>query len=223
MLHGLRTLTFLTLCSLVVTPVGALPRTYLQVSGGANVLNTNLSGTVVKERVVGHFELGIGGHLTDNTLLEVSFAVMGKQEDLDARQIFDPQESLLPDTEKAYRVEINPLMMRVRHTRSGMRQGYLKPELSLGVGVYSVTRWIRSFAGIPPASTSQLLPAAELGASMLMIMGSNFMGSLGARYSVMQRRGISQGTEHFDGLSIILGFRFFLNSPRDEMEPDDKD
>ena len=196
-----------------------MPRTYLQVSGGANVLNTNLSGTVVKERVVGHFELGIGGHLTDNTLLEVSFAVMGKQEDENARQISN-QESLLPDTEKAYRVEINPLMVRLRHTRSGMRQGYIKPEVSLALGFYSVTRWIRSFAGIPPAATSQLLPAGEIGASMLMILGSNFMGSLGARYTVMQRRGISQGTKHFDGFSIILGFRFFLNSPRDEMQPE---
>ena len=61
------------------------------------------------------------------------------------------------------------------------------------------------------------------GASMLMIMGRNFAGSLGARYTVMQRRGISQSTEHLDGFSVILSFRFFLNSPREEMQPEEEE
>jgi hypothetical protein len=216
-------LTLLILLAGWSGPARSLPRTYLALSGGANVLNTDLNGSVVKERVVGHFEIGVGSHITDRTLLELSFAVMGSQEDPDATAIYDVHELLLPDTEKAYRVEVNPLMMRLRHSRSGMRQGYIKPEFSLGLGVYSVTRWLRNIYGVPPVPTSQLLPAVEAGASMLMILGDNFAGTLGARYTIMQRRGISQGTEHFDGFSVLLGFRFFLNSPADELEPDDGD
>jgi hypothetical protein len=215
--------TVASLWALAAGSAWSLPRTYLQVTGGANVLNTNLSGNVVNERVVGHFELGVGGHLTDKTLLELSFAVMGRQENIEAKPIYEIEELRLPDTERAYKVSVNPVMFRVRHARSGMRSGYVKPELSLGVGVYSVTRWLRNFYGIPPAPTSQLLPALEMGASMMMILGDNFAGSLGARYTVMQRRGISQGTEHFDGFSLLLGFRFFLNSPADEILPPEKD
>ena len=178
---------------------------------------------MVKERVVGHFEIAVGGQLTDRTLLELSFATMGEQEDVDARPIFDLDDLLVPDRERVYKVQVNPLMLRVRHARSGMRSGYVKPEFSFGLGAYSVTRWLRNFASIPPEPTSQLLPAVELGASMMMILGQNFSGSLGARYTMMQRRGISQSTEHLDGLSLLLSFRFFLNSPADEMQPPEED
>jgi hypothetical protein len=218
-----RILTLLVVLACLAGPAWTLPRTYLTLSGGANVLNTDLNGSVVKERVVGHFEIGVGGHLTDRTLLELSFAVMGAQEDPDATAIYELDDLLLPDTEKAYKVEVNPVMLRVHHARSSLRQGYIKPEFSLGVGAYSVTRWLRNIYGIPPAPTSQLLPAVEAGVAMLMILGDNFSGTLGARYTVMQRRGISQGTEHFDGFSVLLGFRFFLNSPADELQPEDED
>ena len=223
MTRATRIVAVATLGILCANSALSLPRTYLQVGGGANVLNTDLSGRVVKERVVGHFEIGVGGHLNDKTLLELSFATMGKQEDVEAAPIYDLEELRLPDRERVYKVEVNPVMFRVRHARGGMRSGYVKPEFSLGGGVYSVTRWLRSFAGVPPAPTSQLLPAFELGASMMMILGENFSGSLGARYTIMQRRGISQGTEHFDGFSLLLSFRFFLNSPADEMQPPEKD
>lgn len=224
----LRALVLTALWMTLPVATTAAPRTYLHLAGGANVLNTNLDGTVVKERVVGHFEIGVGGHLSERTLLELSFATMGSQEDPEATVLYDYEELLLPDTEKAYKVEVNPIMLRLRHARSGMRQGYLKPEFSLGAGAYSVTRWLRPLNGVPPAPTSQLLPAVELGASMLMILGNNFAGSLGARYTIMQRRGISQDTEHFDGFSLLLGFRLFLSSPADEIadeedEDDDKD
>jgi hypothetical protein len=202
----------------------AVPRSYLNLSGGADVLTTNLDGDVVNDRVVGHVELGIGTHLGDDLLMEGTFGVLGTQQQ-DTRPLplnpNDPEDLNLPDHLRVYRVEVNPIMLRLRWARSGMRKGYMKPELSVGAGIYSVSRWLRPFPSVVPEVTSELLAAFEVGASALFVFGKNWMGYMGPRYTFTQRTDLVDETDHLDGLSLLLGFRFFLNSPRDEFEPPD--
>jgi len=210
--------------ALVLLPAlaAAMPRTYLAVTGGATVLTGDVSGDVVDSRTIGQLELGIGSHLNDNLLLEGSFGVYGTQE-VPYEPILDPAELLLPESVRTYRIEANPLMMRLRYTRSGMRKGYLKPELQCGLGFLAVTRWVRNIAGIQPNTASDLLLAGEAGISALLILGKNWMLQLGARYTLTQRHELVDDLDHLDSVAVLLGFRFFLNSPRDEGLPPPKD
>ncbi|MFQ5599963.1 MAG: hypothetical protein ACE5G2_05350 [Candidatus Krumholzibacteriia bacterium] len=197
----------------------ALPRSYLNVGGGVDVLTTNLDGDVVDERVIGQIEIGIGTHLADHLLLEATFGRLGSQQQANPLVIVDPSELFLPESELAYRVEVNPIMLRLRYAHSGLRSGYVKPEFHAGVGLYSVTRWMRPVLGLEPDTTNLLLPAFEVGTSALFVFDKNWMAYFGPRYTFMQRRDLVDETEHFDGLTLLLGFRFFLNSPREEYEP----
>jgi hypothetical protein len=205
-------------------PAHAMPRTYLTVSGGADVLAETSAGEVMDERTVGQLDIGIGTQLGDDMLLEVSFGRLGTFEDPDPTLITDPTDPLLqaPDHAKTYRMEVNPLMLRLRYAHGGVRTGYIKPELSAGLGIYSVTRSLLPLIGIPPATENDLLPAVELGIAGLMVMQKNWMGFLAARYTLTKRLQLVEDVDNLDGLSILLGFRFFLNSPRDEFEPEDE-
>lgn len=199
----------------------ALPRTYLNFNGGVDVLTTDVSGDVVTDRVIGQVELGIGTHLTDDLLIEGTFGLLGTQEQLPPVPPLSLDEVDLPEHERTFRIEVNPLMLRLRWAHSGMRTGYMKPEFSVGAGVYSVSRWLRPVPSVAPDVANDLLAAAELGASVLFVFGKNWMSYFGPRYTFTQRTDLVDDTDHLDGLSVLLGFRFFLNSPRDEMEPPD--
>ncbi len=205
---------------LLASGVAAAPRTYLSVNGGVDVLNTNLNGDVVDNRVIGQIEMGIGSHLNDDFLLEGTFGFLGSQRQSGRVLPISIDEIDLPVHLRAYRLDVNPIMLRLRWAGSGMRKGYVKPELSVGAGLYSVSRWLRPLPFIEPEVTSDLLGAFEVGASALFIFGPNWMGYLGPRYTFTQRTDLVDDTDHLDGLSLLIGFRFFLNSPRDEFEPD---
>lgn len=195
----------------------ALPRTYLEFSGGAFVLTGQTSGDVVDSRTVGLVEIGIGSHLTDNLLLEGTFGVHGERSG-EIVPLFRAEDLLLPVSARTWRIEANPIMLRLRYARSGMRTGYLKPELQVGFGFVSVTRWLQPVPGFVPESRSDLLLAGEVGISALFILGKNWMAHLGPRYTMTQREDLVDSTHHLDGISVLLGFRFFLNSPRDDPE-----
>ena len=199
----------------------AAPRTYLNLNGGVDVLTGSVGGRVVSDRVIGQVELGIGTHLSDNWLFEGTFGVLGTQQQAPLVAPLSVDEFELPEHLRVFRVDVNPIMLRVRWAPSGMRTGYLKSELSFGAGMYSVSRWLRPIPGIEPEVTSDLLAAVEAGASALLVFGKNWMGYLGPRYTFTQRTNLVDGTNHLDGVSVLLGFRFFLNSPRDEFEPPD--
>jgi hypothetical protein len=194
----------------------AAPRSYLAASGGAVVLNTNLDGDVVSERVIGQLEIGVGTHLNDNLLLEATFGFLGQQEG--DERFRAPSATLPPESEITFRVAVNPMMVRLRYTRTGMRTGYMKPEFEVGFGAYHVTRWLQPLPGIEAETTSRFLPALEVGFSALFILGKNFSATFGPRYTMTQRIDLVESTDHLDGLSILLGFRFFLKSARDEFE-----
>ncbi len=193
----------------------AMPRTYLEFAGGAFVLTGQTGGDVVDSRTVGVVELGIGSHLTDNLLLEGTFGVQGERVG-PIEPIYRLEDLLLPESARTYRIEANPIMLRLRYARGGMRTGYWKPEFNVGLGFVSVTRWLQPVPGLAQASVNDLLLAGELGVSVLLILGKNWMAHIGPRYMVTQREDLVDSTHHLDGISVLLGFRFFLNSPRDD-------
>ena len=204
-------------CFLLPRAATAIPRSYLAAAGGADVLLDNVDGDVIDERLIGQFELGIGTHLGDRLLLEATFGVLGAQQQEGTIQpIFDPEELLLPESVRAYRLEANPLMLRLRYARGGMRTGYLKPEFDVGLGLYSVTRWLRPIPPFEPESINELLAAFEVGVSALLILDKNWMAVFGPRYTLTQRSDLVDDTNSLDGISILFGLRFFLSSPRDE-------
>jgi hypothetical protein len=208
-----------TALSLLVPCTGAaIPRTYLAVGAGADVLLTDLSGDVVDERVLGQLELGIGTQIAGSLALEATFGVLEAQQQDPPVLPLDVDELALSESARTFRVEANPIMLRLRYARGGVRKGYLKPELHAGVGLVSVTRWLRQVPGLEPPSTNELFTALEAGASALLVLGTNFTMSCGARYTLMERNDIVDATDHLDGLSVLLGFRIFLNSPADEAD-----
>ncbi len=209
------------LTALLATTTQAAPRSYLSLNGGAKVLTGDIDGDVVTERTVGQVELGIGSHVTDDLLFEFTYGVLGSQQVTGRVPPITFEESTLPDHLRAFRIEVNPIMFRLRWASSGMRTGYLKPEFSLGLGMYSVSRWLRPLPPVEPEVASDLLVAFELGASALFVLGKNWAGYVGPRYTVTQRTDLIDDMDHLDGLSVLVGFRFFLNSPRDEFEPPD--
>lgn len=200
----------LTFCVLVLTldcvAARATPRSFLSVGAGAQVYTAHVGEPVFDQRAVGQFEVGVGTQLGEDFLLEGSFGFYGTQEtqfgDVERFQVF--------------RLECNPIMLRLRYARSGMRVGYLKPELQAGIGMYSVTRWLQPIPGIEPETERDLLMAGEVGVAALFILGRNFMATVGSRFTMTQRKDLVEQVRHLDGFGFLLGFRFFLNSPRDE-------
>ena len=203
------------LCALWPSAATAMPRSYLAVAGGADVLLGNVEGDVIDQRLVGQFELGIGTHLGDRLLLEATFGILDPQQQEGRLLPHLPAEGDLPDHVLAYRIEVNPMMLRLRYARSGMRKGYLKPEFQIGLGLFSVTRWLRPAPAVEPPSTNQLLPALEIGACMLLVLDKNWMAVFGPRYTLTKRSDLVDDTRSLDGVAILFGLRFFLNSPRD--------
>lgn len=199
----------------------ALPRTYLALAGGPTVLLGDVGGDVVDSRTLGQFEVAIGSHLNDDLLLEGSFGVYGSQTG-PIIPIFELEDLLLPESERTFRIEVNPILFRLRYAPGGMRTGYLKPEMQLGLGCLSVNRWLQPVPGLPPETVSDLLPCVDAGLSALLILGKNWMATLGARLTLTTNEDLVDDLDDLNSIAIVLGFRFFLNSPRDEGVPPPK-
>jgi hypothetical protein len=195
-----------------------LLRSYLTFEGGFDVLMTDLSGDVVQNRAAGLVDIGVGYQFGSRFVVEGTYGWLGRYRQANPIGWVPPGELYPPDEARAFQVTVNPLLVRLRYARSGLRTGYLKPEWSLGLGFYQVTSFLRNYLAVPPEESSQLLPAAELGVAALFVFGPNFTMQGEGRYTLMQRRAIVDDTRHFDGLTIALGFRVFLPSPRDEGE-----
>jgi hypothetical protein len=206
---------------LLATPAGARPllRNYLAFAIGAHVLTGDVSGPVIAGRGEGVGELGIGYQLSERWLIEGTYGFSGRWQ-RDRYLALDPFAAPPAEHLRVWRVTTNALSMRVRYARSGMRSEYFKPELSAGLGFTQVTRLLRNYPGVPPFDTSQMLPTAEVGVAGLFVFSNTFMGWIGTRYRMTTRSDIADATDHLDGVSILLGFRVFLPSPRDVEEPD---
>ena len=195
-----------------------LLRSYLTFNGGFDVLTANVSGDVVRNRFVGLVELGVGYQLSDRMVLDVTYGWLGKYE-VPYRALLIPDELDLSDGQRTFRVSVNPLMFRLHYAHSGQRTEYAKPELTFGLGFFQVTRFLRNVAFIPPEERSQLLPAAEVGLTVLFVFTRNFCGYAGGRFDATSRASIADDTRHLDGFSTLIGFRIFLPSPRDVEGP----
>ena len=202
------------------TPAQArkLPRSCLVMAGGAKVYTADVSGDVMNARAAGHIEIGVGVQLADPLMLEFTYG-------WDGTYIQDPPILALPiapppaDTERAFQVGLNALLFRLRYAKSGLRTEYIKPEFSVAAGWMQVTRLLRNYPAYPYVESSQLLAAGEVGAAALVVFSKNFMGTVGARYTLTERRGVVDATGHLDGFSFLIGFRTFLPSPADVAEP----
>jgi hypothetical protein len=192
-----------------------LLRSYLTFTGGVDALLGEVGGDVLDSRWILQTELGIGYQLRDRLLIEGVYGWLGRYDSSEPYRPLTLEDAFLPAHRRTHRLTMNPLLFRLRYARSGMRTGYFKPELSLGVGWVQVTRWLRNFPNIPPEETSQLLPAVELGVSGLWVWSRNFMGYAGGRLLVTRRDHLVADLRHADGASLLLGFRIFLPSPRD--------
>jgi hypothetical protein len=212
----------IALCTLLVLATGDhaqarhLSRSYLAITGGVGGLIADVGGDIVQGRTSGRFELGIGYQLGKTTLLEFTYGWMGTWQPDDLIGPLMPDEGFPADTERAFRVGANPLMLRMRWARSGVRTEYLKPELSVGLGWVHVSRLLRNPPGIPPEETSQMIAACELGASALFVFTRDFSTSVGLRYTITERRGVVEEIGALDSVAFILAFRTFLPSPRDQ-------
>ncbi len=191
-------------------------RSYLTLSGGVDRFTGDVRSDVVQSRNTGTVQLGIGYQLADAFLLEFSYGWLGRfDQDPPIDALITPEDFRLTPSQRAFRVTVNDLMARVRWAHGGHRTGYFKPEASLGVGAYQVTRLLRNPSFVPPEDTSQLLAAVEFGTAALFVFSQNFIGIVGGRYTVMEREAIVDSVDHFDGFALTLGFRIFLPSPAD--------
>jgi hypothetical protein len=214
-----RAATTILLAILVAAPSAARPlaRSYLAFAGGADILFADAGGDVIDSRGKGMGELGVGFQVSNSWLIEGTYGFTGRWEQERYFPIFEPT----PDVDRVFRVVCNPMFLRARWAHGGIRTGYFKPELSAAVGFVQVTRLLRNPPPFGPAETSQLLWSAELGASALMMFTPSFMGYLGVRGRFTEREGVANDVGHLDSVSILLGFRVFLHSPRDVAEPDE--
>jgi hypothetical protein len=211
-------------CGLIIlgfarTAEAKLPRSYLAVTAGAASLTGNIGGDVLTSRSSSRLDLGVGFQLTHSTLLEVTYGWSGTWEPDGPVNPLLPGEGFPADTERAFKVGTNPLMARIRWAPGGIRTGYLKPEISAGAGWVQVTRLLRNPAFVPPQETSQLFAALEGGISALVVFSKNFSTSVGLRYTLTERRGVVDETNHLDSIAFLLAFRVFLLSPRDVDNP----
>jgi len=194
-------------------------KSYLLVTGGAGGLTGNLTGDVVDSRASPRLDLGVGFELNPKFLIEFSYGWSGTWTLNGPYVPLLPGEELLPETARAYEVGTNTIFSRLRYAHSGVRTGYLKPELSAGIGFVQVTRYLRNPPTVPPEETSQMLFSVELGGSALFVFSKNFLGSIGLRYTITERREIVTDLDHLDSIALVLSFRGFLPSPRDLAEP----
>jgi len=205
---------------MLATPAAAkeriYSRSYLALNGGLYHTTGDVQSDVVTTPNSGTVQLGVGYQINDAFLIEFSYGWLGRFEQegsIPPLQI--PAEAGLTPSERAFSVTLNDLMVRTRWARSGHRTGYFKPEASLGIGAYQVTRLLRNPPAVPPEETSQMLAAAEFGAAAIFVFSQNFIGIIGTRYTVMEREPIVDSVDHFDGFALTLGFRVFLPSPAD--------
>jgi hypothetical protein len=196
-----------------------MTRSYLAISGGVGGLTGDVGGDVVRERATGRVEIGVGYQIAKTALLEFTYGWSGTWQPDELVGPLPFNEAYPPDTERAFQVGTNPIMLRLRWARSGVRTEYIKPELSLGLGWVQVSRLLRNYPGIPPIDTSQMLAAAEIGVSALFVWTTNFTTSAGLRYTITERRGVVDDVGDLDSVALVLAFRAFLPSPRDEAEP----
>jgi len=194
------------------------PKSYLLVTAGAGGLTGKLTGDVVDSRASPRLDLGVGFQLSSTLLIEFSYGWSGTWSRLPYVPLL-PSEGFPPETVRAFEVGTNPIFARLRYAHSGVRKEYLKPELSAGIGFVQVTRHLRNPPTIPPEETSQMLFSVELGAAALFVFSKNFMGSVGLRYTITERREIVTDLDHMDSIAFVVSFRGFLPSPRDVAEP----
>lgn len=194
-------------------------KSYLLVNAGAGGLTGKITGAVVDSRASPRLDLGVGFQLSPRLLIEFSYGWSGTWSAEGPVGPLLPSEGFPPATARAFEVGTNPIFARLRYARSGVRTEYLKPELSAGIGFVQVTRYLRNPPTIPPEETSQMLFAVELGASALFVFSKNFLGSVGLRYTITERREIVTDLDHMDSIAFVVSFRGFLPSPRDLAEP----
>lgn len=193
-------------------------RSYLAFAAGGDILTGDVSGPVILGRSEGVVELGVGFELSRTWLMEATYGFQGRWELPRYEPILLPPPA---DHLHVYRVTTNALMLRSRFVPGGAREEYFKPEFSAALGFLQVSRLLRNYPAIPPFDTSQLLATAEVGVAGLFVFSRTFMSSIGVRYRITERRDIADDTNFLDGVSILLGFRAFLPSPRDVAEPED--
>jgi hypothetical protein len=193
-------------------------RSYLAFALGPNFLTGDVGGDVITSRATSWVEIGVGYQLSRTALIEFTYGWNGTFTQEGSYYPLTPG-TLPPDTERAFKVAFNPMLLRMRYAPGGVRTEYLKPELSAGIGFMQVSRLLRNAPSVPPEDTSQLLVAGEIGLAGLVVFSKNFMGTFGVRYTFTERRGIVDDLDHASGAAMLLGFRIFLPSPRDVEEP----
>jgi len=193
-------------------------RSYICFNGGPNYLLGDTSGDVIDSPLTGIIELGVGYELSKKALLEFTYGWGGTFQQEGSYYPLNPGE-LPSDTERAFKVALNPLFLRLHYVPGGARTEYFKPEFGVGLGFIQVSRLLRNIASVPPQDTSQLLASVELGVAGLLVFSKNFMGNFGLRYTFTERRGIVDNLDNVDGVALLIGFRVFLPSPRDMEEP----
>jgi hypothetical protein len=99
-------------------------------------------------------------------LLEFSYGWLGRfDQDPPINALITPEDFRLTPSQRAFRVTVNDLMARLRWAHSGHRTGYFKPEASLGIGAYQVTRLLRTRR--PAGRHQSMLAAVEFGTAAL--------------------------------------------------------
>src|SRR5262245_15445299 len=155
---------------LIVPPAEAKTRKgFLTVTGGGGGLVGSVGGEVLRSRFLPRFDLGLGYQVSSSFTLEATYGWSGT---------WEPQGPVTPlplferppaDTQRAYWVGTNPLLLRCKWAWGGARTEYLKPELSLAAGWMQVTRLLRNPAFVAPQETSQMLATVELGGGALLV------------------------------------------------------
>jgi hypothetical protein len=193
-------------------------RSCIAVAAGVLGLTGEVGGEPITERWSGRLDLGVGYQVSPRTMLEFTYGWNGTWRS-EAYFALGPGEENLSEAERAVDVGTNSLMVRGHFAAGGLREGYIKPELTAALGAYHVSRLLRNVPGVPPAETSDLLLAAEIGAAMLVVFSHDFIASAGLRYALTERASIADDLEHLDNVSLVFSFRVFLPSPRDVHDP----
>jgi hypothetical protein len=190
------------------TPAGEARRAYITLCLGASVLTADTGGDVIDQRAVAQAEVGLGWRLRPSLLFEATFAGMDRQRQSGAILPVAPDENP-PETETAYEVIVNPIMLRLRFFGRPSRQRAVHPEMTVGVGLYSVTRTHRTRSPTLAYQTNLLIPAVELGAAATYDLNDRVDLLLSARYTATQKRGIVDDTNNLSAFTFYLGGRLY--------------
>jgi hypothetical protein len=184
------------------------PKAYFTLGVGADLLTTNTSGDVIDRRLIAQAEFGLGWRVRPSLLLEGTFGWLeGQRQQTDAEAVTPGEEP--GDTETTYYVTANPIMVRARYLASPSRKRAFHPEVTVGVGFYSVNRWHRTYAFYPIPHTNQLLPAAELGLGAAYDIFDRWEVFAHTHFTATRRRGIVDETDHLSGFTFFLGTRVY--------------